>query len=323
MESQILQSLAESPVFLIGAERSGTTLLRLMLSSHPSIAFHSESGFITHPLADSASPPVGARLREYHDFLNRSPAFRASGFTVDGTLPYEELLRSFMRQKALNTGKTTVGMTIHKGFQSLPRIWPEARYIHLIRDGRDVASSCVGMGWYGNPWAATTLWKTAIEAYDTLLSSTESSQVLELRFENLVADSDSELARISRFLNVPHTDDYYNFSRTSTYALPNKERAKSWQSQMTEFEIRTTEAEIAPLLERFDYPLSGLNPLKLTDSLRSRLIKENKFKRRRWAIRRYGFSLLALDKFGRFVDSTYLRRYTTAKMQQIRRNHLK
>ena len=58
MDSQI-----RSPVFLIGAERSGTTLLRLMLDHHPDIAFNLESEFLVSRISDSGAFPDMAAYR--------------------------------------------------------------------------------------------------------------------------------------------------------------------------------------------------------------------------------------------------------------------
>ena len=49
--------MIEEPIFLVGAERSGTTLMRLMLDSHPDVAFGEEFEFaVTHIGADGTFP---------------------------------------------------------------------------------------------------------------------------------------------------------------------------------------------------------------------------------------------------------------------------
>jgi hypothetical protein len=55
---------------------------------------------------------------------------------------------------------------VHRHYDRLLRLWPEARFIHLVRDPRDVASSCIGMGWAGNVWTGVTRWIEAERLWD-------------------------------------------------------------------------------------------------------------------------------------------------------------
>ncbi len=68
--------MIREPVFMVGSERSGTTLLRLMLDHHPGIAFHFEFEFAVERLADDGTfPPIEA----YHKWLRSERGFRGSG----------------------------------------------------------------------------------------------------------------------------------------------------------------------------------------------------------------------------------------------------
>ncbi len=204
-----LQEPVRNPIFLVGSERSGTTLLRLILNSHPQIAFHFESDFIIPPMHSNGGFPVGADLRNYQDWLRTDYTFSVSGFNIDESLTYHELIHSFLRQKVVHAGKPIIGMTVHKQFEFLPQLFPEARFIHIIRDGRDVSYSAMQMGWYGNEWAATEVWKEAIASYDILTNQVVPENILEVRFEKLTDESKSELARITEFIGVPFDDSYY------------------------------------------------------------------------------------------------------------------
>src|SRR5690242_9279390 len=134
--------LVEAPVFLVGAERSGTTLLRLMLDHHPEIAFlhEFEVAVLTMP-ARGGFPTREALLA----FLrtHRSPRFV---FDVDERLDAPALLRAMLEQKRTRDRKPRLGATCHVHFDRLLRLWPEASFIKLVRDPRDVARSSIGMG---------------------------------------------------------------------------------------------------------------------------------------------------------------------------------
>jgi hypothetical protein len=313
----------ECPIFLVGCERSGTTLLRLMLSHHPRLAFHFESDFIVKPLWEDQQEPVGAKLREFQDWLRADPAFQSSGFIIDESLPYRELVRSFLRQKTLLTGKSIVGMTVHVGFEQLPRVWPEARYVHLLRDGRDVTHSAMKLGWYGNAWAASEHWRRALISYDRLLENVALENVLEVRFEDLVSESEEQLSRISNFVGIPYDSAFFDYAETSSYSMPGRKEAANWRDHFDHRTIQLVESEIGDLLERHGYKLSGLDPIEITDSLRMELIRENTRLHRRWQISRYGLWPLVLRKLGDKINCETMREMSRSRMLQTRRKHLK
>src|SRR5262245_28549711 len=141
-------AMIERPVFLVGAERSGTTLLRLMLDHHPQIAFHFEFEFAVDRISLDGVLPA---LVDYHRWLISNRVFQHAGWSIDPELDYPHLVDSFLRQKQqLAGGKRLVGATVHRNFQHLRSIWPDARFVHIVRDGRDVSRSVVMMGWAGN-----------------------------------------------------------------------------------------------------------------------------------------------------------------------------
>ena len=130
-----------APIFLVGSERSGSTLLRLMLDHHPEVAFAREMDFVVAHVSDAGEFPA---MPVYVDWI---ATVRGADYTVDPTLDYRALVNDFLRQKqAAGGGKEHVGATVHRHFERLRFLWPEARYIHLLRDPRDVARSVVQKG---------------------------------------------------------------------------------------------------------------------------------------------------------------------------------
>jgi hypothetical protein len=89
----------QQPVFVVGAPRSGTTLLRLMLGHHPRVAFLSEFPFAVDALPERGWPPLGG----YYEYLAENRIFRDSGLKIDTGLDYVGLMQSFLRQ-ALRRG---------------------------------------------------------------------------------------------------------------------------------------------------------------------------------------------------------------------------
>ena len=155
--------MIDSPVFLIGAERSGTTLLRLILDHHPVVAFQHEFELSVKYLPASGWPD----MRTYCDQLACDRNFTHSKYSIDPSLDYPHLVNDFLLQKQRASGsKPVIGATVHYQFSNLTRIWPNARFIHIIRDGRDVARSMVQMGWFGNSWNSCVEWVSAEHEID-------------------------------------------------------------------------------------------------------------------------------------------------------------
>ena len=169
-------SASGSPTFLVGSERSGTTLLRLMLEHHPQVAWCHDLSFAVEPLGDGAEfPPMDA----YLDWLSANRMFRDSGWTARPGLSYRELMDSFLEQE--RGDKPHVGAVVHARYDRLLRIWPEARFLHILRDGRDVARSCIGMGWNGNLWTAAGRWTAAESTWDRLAQQLPGDRRLTVR----------------------------------------------------------------------------------------------------------------------------------------------
>jgi hypothetical protein len=127
----------DSPVFLVGAERSGTTLLRLMLDGHPQISWPCEFDFaLEWPAPRAGSEPD---LIDYWALLADSRQARRARIVINASLALPDLVRSFLEQLQRRTHKPVVGVTAHRHYERILRLWPEARFVYLIRDGRDVA----------------------------------------------------------------------------------------------------------------------------------------------------------------------------------------
>ena len=249
MDSQI-----RSPVFLVGSERSGTTLLRLMLDHHPDIAFNLESEFlVSHISAAGAFPDVAA----YRGSLAQDRVFRHSRFTVDERLDFAALAQDFLRQKRDRDGKRFVGATVHYGFGRLKFLWPEARYIYLLRDGRDVASSVVGMGWAGNEYIASKWWLEAEAQWQALRGALEPSRWIEIRYEDLTADPHGQLRRLCDFIGVAFSERMLDYVRTSSYRRPDPRQNFKWRRAMPARRVRLVEARIGERLAARGYELSG------------------------------------------------------------------
>ena len=209
-------SLISEPVFLVGAERSGTTLLRLMLDCHPQIAFHSEFEYVVDYFSDNNCP----RLNEYYECLETDRLFQSSNFVIDVNLSYPQLVNSFLVQKRDRAEKSFVGATVHRHFARLLQIWSDARFIHIVRDGRDVARSCMSMNWAGNVWTGIERWIEAEKLWSQLKETISPEQYIEIRYETLIAKPVETLTYLCNFIGTSYDPAMLGYAQTTTYDLP-------------------------------------------------------------------------------------------------------
>lgn len=201
--------------FIVGVPRSGTTLLRLMLDAHPELSIPPETGFIPDALKALASGPADAR-QTFHGIVTLSPAwddFNLSREEFHSALlaiePFDlgEGVRAFYRAYAGRFGKPrwgdkTPGYGMH--LDSIQSVLPEARFIHLIRDGRDAALSVAGL-WFAPGGEIETLagdWRSRI--LRTRKLAKRCTHYLEIRYERLIADPPEELRRVCAFIGLPY-----------------------------------------------------------------------------------------------------------------------
>ena len=103
----------------------------------------------------------------------------------------------------------------------LERLFPDAQYVHLVRDGRDAAVSFLKMpkGTYTRTWAHpdtvaefARLWRTEVRAARALGSRVGATRYLEVRYEALVADPGEVVASICAFAEVPFVPEMLEYA---------------------------------------------------------------------------------------------------------------
>jgi hypothetical protein len=190
--------------FVVGVARSGTTLLRLMLDAHPELAIPPETHFIPKLAKAMGELPksVGEQemRRRAHDVITghrRWPDFGLDAGELDRRFDHTEpfnathALRAFYALYAEKQGKPRWGDKSPSYVRRMRRVHavlPESHFIHLIRDGRDVALSQLEVH-HGNDevTAAATEWVEGVEKARQVGGGIGDSY-MEVRYEDLVAD---------------------------------------------------------------------------------------------------------------------------------------
>ena len=196
--------LADIPVvYVIGAPRSGTTWLQLMLGSHPEIATPVEldffSGFVA-PWYESWRVHCEAEGRPARPYWGLPAALTEEQFDEAVRGVVERVYRSVLAAKPGAVVVVEKDPRYWRYVELIRRVVPHARFIHVMRDGRDVACSMmrVSQSW-GREWApggvaaAAKLWHECVRG--ALLAQDTSGGYTAIRYESLLTNAGPDLLR--------------------------------------------------------------------------------------------------------------------------------
>jgi hypothetical protein len=205
---------AGAPVpFIVGVTRSGTTLLRLMLDAHPDLAIPPETHFV--PSLIKATRKKGVSPDEAHGIVtghrqwgdfNLDSAELLKRYCELDRIDPETTIRAFFELYAEREGKPRWGdktPNYVKRMKQIERWIPEARFIHMIRDGRDAALSRFKRLLKEPPPmdVVAERWVKKIEG--ARADGAEVGHYIEVQYEELVRNTEHELQRVSEFLELP------------------------------------------------------------------------------------------------------------------------
>ena len=204
--------------FVVGLTRSGTTLLRMMLDAHPQLTVPPETHFVPDLIkAAKDGGSVDAMLdalagnRTWDDFgipvAEMRERFKAIPLADEPARP-GAAVRAFFDAYAERQGKPRWGDKTPAYMLSVTRIGralPEVRFIHLIRDGRDVALSQTARAINEQPPPAeqAAKWVKRIRKSREQASKLGGERYIEARYEDLVRDPEPALRRICEFTELP------------------------------------------------------------------------------------------------------------------------
>lgn len=229
--------------FIVGTGRCGTTLLRLMLDAHPDLAIPPETHFIPDVVrrCTGAYDPHAAFLAA----LQENPTWPDFGLgahdlheAIADLAPFDtgNALRRFYQLYAERRGKPRWGDKT-PGYAAAMRLvhehLPEARFIHLIRDGRDVALSYRDV-WFGptSVLEAAAWWLARIDVARTEATGLPAGHYLEVRYEDLVLRPEAVLQEICGFLHLPWDPAMLSYHVRARHRLAELERdAQTWDGK--------------------------------------------------------------------------------------------
>ncbi|HYX82694.1 MAG TPA: sulfotransferase [Gemmatimonadales bacterium] len=282
-------------VFVVGCQRSGTTLLQQMLDAHPELAVTCDSEFIPLMLQDAreTGAPAAGDATLHADTVELLIAYRSrsgrAGFqrlglkeedvrqAAAGAETYAGFVTRLFDAVAASRGKPYAGDKTPDYARSIPllhRLFPQARFVHIVRDGRDVALSLQRWAqtaargpvrtavWKEEPVAACALWwsgmVTSAERGSSVLSA---GQYLTIRYEDLIAQPEATLIRVTAFLDLPFAPAmlrYYESKRQvrrpgHTSMLPPTAGLRDWRKELAPGGVAVFEYLAGDLLAAHGY----------------------------------------------------------------------
>ncbi len=199
--------------FIVGVTRSGTTLLRLMLDAHPDLAIPPETHFVPQLIKTTRKRGISCEEahgvvtghRQWGDFDLDSGELLKRFCELDRIDP-ETTVRAFFELYAEREGKPRWGDKTPNYVKRMKQIenWiPEAHFIHMIRDGRDAALSRFKRLLKEPPPMETVAQRWVRKIEGARSDGAELDHYIEVQYENLVRDTETELRRVSEFLELP------------------------------------------------------------------------------------------------------------------------
>ena len=273
-------NLLQNPVFLVGCPRSGTTLLQQILDAHSAIAIAPETHFIRkfwHKKEAYGDLKTDANYENLVNDIIALPEFDEMNLKADhfkqlawkGERCYASIfslwLTEFANLRRVNiVGEKTPNHLLY--MQTLQKFFPDARFIHIIRDPRAVVNS-----WRTVPWSTGTV-KDDARVWQRYINTAKnkppaSGSLLSLTYEQLVTAPEVTLKKICEFLAVPFELSmlqYHNketklvnavrepWKQNSTQPVNNSSLTR-WQKKLTPEMIADIEAVAWVEMRRLGY----------------------------------------------------------------------
>lgn len=269
-------------LFVVGCQRSGTTLLQRMLNAHPDLAVAYDSLFIPRAIRGT---PIGhdpVLTEELVEMARSHPRFSRLELSAEavaraaaGAERYSDFVSGIYDELASKHKKPLAGEKSPGYCRHLPQLHallPWVKVIHLIRDGRDVALSIRDWGkgaarldlWKREPIAAGALWWRR----DVVRGCRDGralprDRYREVHYEKLVADPEGTLRELTAFLGLPFARAMLDYHRgkmrqeaglsAKAAWLPPTQGIRDWRTQMAERDRELFEALAGEQLTELGY----------------------------------------------------------------------
>jgi hypothetical protein len=275
--------------FFVGCGRSGTSLLRAIFDSHPDMHVPRDTYFILNLESNRrryesrAGFDVEAFVKDLggqFDFKRWPIGIEEIAADLRERPPgdYPDAIRQVFRLCARSQGKARYGnkSPVHvRGMPGLARLFPEARFVHIIRDGRNVARSYLEVDFGPKTIEGAALrWRRHVSTGRRDGARLGPARYMEVRYEQILEDPEATIRRLCLFLDVPFDERTLRYSERTedmfvgkkppkhhrNLALPPTKGLRDWHTEMSPDDVATFEALAGGLLEELGYDRGCPNP---------------------------------------------------------------
>jgi hypothetical protein len=278
------------PFFVLGSPRSGTTLLRALLCAHPDTFIPPENGALRAMIrvfGSTRAEPWPTVVAAVLDRFAEGYEFQHWGLDLDelkrvaGDWPIENRsLAGLIRFVYMEYGARHSVHKRHWGDKSTPGefryldklalVFPGARYVHIVRDGRDCVASSIRAGFFeGDYYQAAYAWRDNVRVCRRF-GRGRSAHFLELRYEDLVTSPAREVARLCRFLGIEPVDAMLEHHSLVQQTAPDvggighhenvrrpisKESLGKWRTELPVSALDVVSRIVSPEMKQYGYSL--------------------------------------------------------------------
>lgn len=278
------------PVFVVGCQRSGTTLLRLMLNKHSMLSIPEESHFIIDIFKEFQDVSHEYEISELDretlfrvivgvprfatwnlaDDVVRAIVFSSKNKTIPDVINALFELKTSCDNNCI-WGDKTPEYTMY--LNKIHDMFPSAIYIHIVRDGRDVVDSFKAAKWYGwSIYQRTRHWMQYTSTAESFGQFIGRKNFICIRYEDLVLDTANTLEKICNFIGILYEEGMLSYVdgvdaeitqrekesgvHRKLYRLPKESDVYKWQKSWSKLSLFQFESIARYNLSSLGYKVS-------------------------------------------------------------------
>jgi len=226
------------PFFIIGFERSGTTLLRLMMDNHPDISVPLDVSDLWKryylKLGDYNNLKDAEAVRKIvEDIINEERIkLWEKDISVDEIIQHinkydlPSVIKAFYESYAIKNGKRSWGSKDPINMLNIHLInnwFPNSKFIHIIRDARDCALSASELK-YNSILSSAELWREYVEWVRKIGCILGSKRFYELKYEDLITCPEEEVRKLCEFLETSFSPNMLAYYKHVESSIPQSKR---------------------------------------------------------------------------------------------------
>ncbi len=273
----------ENPVFILGHARSGTSILVKMVRKYLKVNFGTESQFIIRyyrRLSQYGDLNDDKNLRSLINDISRERCFKRwkkrFGFDLDPEQvfdnvrerTYRGVLDSFFGQfcdyhQMVRWGDKTPEYSLHLG--EMMELFPDAQFIHIVRDGRDVALSNFRTQFGAkNTFTAATEWVDKVGKIQAFVRTLPAERFIEIRYEDLMQFPEDTMNSLKNFLQIDDDGRLREFIASNIHRDLKSSNILKWKSAMSRRQIKMYERVASGYLKDYNYETRFMNTNAVT-----------------------------------------------------------